>query len=85
MRKFYQKEWFGIDFESFAELDHKKIADASFYDKFYDEFYRQFSSYEELPEDWKFSKKQVADLILKQTNKNDRLPKRCKRKCQILN
>jgi SAM-dependent methyltransferase len=73
MQKLFQKEWFGIDFKSIVKLDSKKIADSFFYDKFYDEFYKRFSSYEELPEDWKLSKKQVADFILKQTIKSDRL------------
>ncbi len=53
MKKLYQKEWFGINFKSFAKLNEMKMADTSFYDKFYDEFYRKFSSYEELFQDWK--------------------------------
>src|SRR3989304_3235193 len=73
MRKLYQREWFGIDFSSFANLDPRNIADGSFYDKFYDKFYRNFSSYDELPQEWRLSKKQVADFILSQTNNNDRL------------
>lgn len=50
MKKFYQKEWFGIDFKSFVKLDSSGVADKSFYDKFYDEFYKRYKSYEELPE-----------------------------------
>lgn len=73
MRKLYQKNWFNIDFKSFAKLDSKKIADVSFYDKFYDEFYKKFKSYDELPESWRESKKLVADLILKQTDITERL------------
>ena len=64
MRKFYQQEWFGIDFKSFVKLDSGRVADKSFYDKFYDEFYKRYKSYEELPESWRNSKKAVADLIL---------------------
>lgn len=73
MRKLYQREWFGIDFKSFANIDSKNVADGSFYDKFYDELYRRFSSYDGLPQEWRLSKKQVADFILSQTNNNDRL------------
>lgn len=73
MRRLYQKNWFGIDFKSFTTLDSKKIADAVFYDKFYDEFYKKFSSYEQLPENWRSDKKLVADLILQLTNTNDRI------------
>ncbi len=73
MKKLYQKEWFGINFKSFAKLNAMKMADTSFYDKFYDEFYRKFSSYEELFQDWKKSKKIVADFILNQTNNDNRL------------
>lgn len=73
MRKFYQKEWFGIDFKSFTILDSKKVADVSFYDRFYEEFYKKFNSYEELSEGWKSAKKQVADLIIQMTNKDSRI------------
>ena len=73
MQKLYQKEWFGIDYKSFTVLDSKKVADVSFYDRFYDEFYKKFNSYEELPEDWKAVKKQVADLIIQMTNKNSKI------------
>mgnify|MGYP001608405754 FL=1 len=53
MRKFYQQEWFGIDFKPFVKLDAGRVADKSFYDKFYDEFYKRYKSYEELPESWR--------------------------------
>jgi len=33
MRKIYQQEWFGIDFKSFAVLDSKNVATASFLTK----------------------------------------------------
>lgn len=73
MRKIYEKEWFGIDFKSFAVLDSKRLADINFYGNFYDKFYKRFNSYEELPDDWKTGKRLVADFILQQANSQDRL------------
>ncbi len=73
MRKLYQKEWFGIDFNSFTEFDSKNVADVVFYDRFYDEFYNKYASFDELPEKWKTYKKVVADLILQSTNSNERI------------
>lgn len=73
MRRFYQKDWFGIKFESITTPDPRRLANASFYEKFYEEFYKKFSSYDELPVEWKAYKKKMADFILQQTNKDDRL------------
>lgn len=73
MRKFYQKNWFDIDFKSFTELDSKRIANVAFYDKFYDEFYKRYKSYEELSEGWRKSKKLVAGMIKKQTVHTERI------------
>lgn len=73
MKKLYQKEWFGIDFKSFTALDSKKVADVVFYDRFYDEFYEKFNSFDNLPEDWKETKKQVAKLIIQMTDKDSKV------------
>ena len=73
MRKFYQQEWFGIDFKPFVKLDAGRVADKSFYDKFYDEFYKRYKSYEELPESWRDSKKAVADFVLRQSDPSERI------------
>lgn len=73
MRKFYQKDWFGIEFRSFTKLNSTKIADNEFYDKFYNVLYKKYSSFEELPLSWKNSKKAVAGLILRQTSCDDKL------------
>lgn len=73
MRKFYQKNWFDIDFKSFTELDSKRIANVAFYDKFYDEFYKRYKFYEELSEGWRKSKKLVAEMIKKQTVHTERI------------
>jgi len=73
MRKFYQQEWFGIDFKSFVKLDSGRVADKSFYDKFYDEFYKRYKSYEELPEVWRKDKRLAADFILRQPDPSERI------------
>ena len=73
MRRFYQKEWFGIDFKSFTQLDSRNIADVAFYDKFYDEFYKRFSSYDDLPPGWRAEKDIIVNFLQQQTNPGDRL------------
>lgn len=73
MRKFYQTDWFGIYFKSFININSRKIAGISFYNKFYEEFYKKFSSYEDLPHEWLLNKNLIADFILKQTNNIDRV------------
>jgi hypothetical protein len=65
MRKIYQEEWFGIQFSSFAELDSKNIAGSDFYARFYAEFFRKFKSYDDLSEDWRSGKQEVADHLAK--------------------
>lgn len=73
MRKFYQKSWFDIDFKSFTELDSKRIVNMAFYDHFYDEFYKRYSSYDNLPAEWKHTQEMVADHILQQTNNKEQI------------
>ena len=63
MQKLYQDEWFGINFNSFSKMDSKCMPDQNFYDKFYAEFYKRFSSYEDLPSEWKKKKAMIADYL----------------------
>ena len=63
MRKFYQTEWHGIPFASFAKVSSNKIADASFYDIFYKELFKKYSNWDELDNDWLSFKKQTAEFI----------------------
>lgn len=42
MQKFWQTDWFGIEFSSFAKLNPKKQADEVFYEKFYTEFFKKW-------------------------------------------
>ncbi len=66
MIKFWQKNWFGIEFDSFIKVNPYKQANEEFYDKFYKEFFNKFHSYEELPMNWKQDKKVLADFIFEQ-------------------
>lgn len=63
MIKFWQKNWFDIEFSTFAKLHSEKQANEIFYDSFYSEFFNKFSSYDELPETWKKDKKILVQFI----------------------
>lgn len=63
MRRFYQTQWHGIPFESFAHLSSAQLADASFYASFYDAFFRKYSRPEDLDREWLEVKRQSADFI----------------------
>ncbi|HIC10173.1 MAG TPA: class I SAM-dependent methyltransferase [Campylobacterales bacterium] len=73
MKKIWQKEWFGIKFSEFTELDSNKIASPEFYEKFYNVFYERYSSYEDLPLSYKKSKIETAKDILKLSETYDRI------------
>jgi SAM-dependent methyltransferase len=66
VQKFYQTEWFGIQFSDFTKMNSSIQADEEFYNMFYLEFFKKFNSYEELPVDWKKNKKELADFIFEQ-------------------
>lgn len=63
MIRFYQTEWFGIAFDTFASLSFFSLADKTFYEKFYDSFFKKFESYDALPEQWKSIKWEYAKAV----------------------
>jgi methyltransferase type 12 len=64
VKKIYQRDWFGINFSDFFQMDNNSIADEKFYSKFYKIFYDKFSSYDDLDEGYKKDKINIAkDLI----------------------
>ena len=63
MRKLYQKQWFGIQFSSFSDLSSRNLASSEFYARFYEEFFRKFKSFDDLPNDWKNGKHEVAEHL----------------------
>jgi hypothetical protein len=69
----YEKEWFGIEFDSFTKPDPRRLADASFYDRFYAQFYGKFFSYDDLPEDWRTRKREISELIFQRTDEKQHL------------
>ncbi len=72
MIKMYQKEWHGIEFNSFTKCDEKNIATAEFYDKFYKIFFQKFNNLTELDKGWINSKDEVANQLIEyiQNKKN---------------
>lgn len=73
MIKFWQINWFDIEFSSFATLNPNRLADEEFYDKFYKEFFNKFNSYDDLPSRWKQDKKVLADFIFEQIKEKQKV------------
>jgi len=63
MKKFYQTEWHGIPFNSFARLSSKELADAAFYAAFYAKFFEKYRDWSDLRPDWVKLKLQAMDHI----------------------
>lgn len=64
MIKMYQKEWHGIEFESFATCDINNIPDQAFYDSFYNEFFDKFSCFDDLDPAWVDYKIAIAKKLI---------------------
>lgn len=60
MRAFYQTEWQNIPFSSFTNVSSKSLADSEFYDAFYCALFQKYSGYEELEENWRRNKDEIA-------------------------
>jgi len=65
LKVFYQTEWHGISFRSFARTSAIKVANAGFYNAFYQAFFARFKSYEELDGDWRKAKEDIAEWLVK--------------------
>lgn len=63
MKRFYQKEWQGIQFASFAKLSTKQLANAEFYNAFYRELFKHYGGYDELDAAWRRNKGELANWI----------------------
>lgn len=72
-RKYFECEWFGIEFSRFAKLDPGAVADSQFYDGFYREFNKRYVSYDDLPAAWREDKAEIAAFILRHTRPEQRL------------
>lgn len=63
MRRMYQKEWQGIQFDEFASLSSKQLAVGQFYEKFYKAFFDRFKTWDDIDQSWRNQKKIVADFL----------------------
>jgi len=59
MKRFWQKEWHGIQFDTFAPLSATRLAAAEFYNAFYRELFRRLSGYA----GWRRDKGGIADWL----------------------
>lgn len=73
VRKFWQTNWFEIQFNSFETLNPNKLASEEFYDKFYKVFFKKFNSYEDLSKDWQKDKRILAEFILEQIKDKNKI------------
>ena len=71
MRKFYQKEWHGIDFKEIdIKLSKDKFPDQIFYQKFYKKFEERYHSVDQLEVKWLNLKKKAACSIKEMIKQN---------------
>jgi len=63
-RPFWQREWFGIEFSDLhCELSLTSLASSKFYDIFYRELFNKYHSMDQLPQEWRNEKQQVANHL----------------------
>jgi len=65
LKVFYQTEWHGIHFASFARISAVKVAGAGFYNAFFQALFARFKSYEELDGYWRKVKEDIAEWLVK--------------------
>jgi hypothetical protein len=63
VKRLYQKEWQGIQFDEFASLSSIQLADGQFYEKFYEAFFDRFKTWDDVDYSWRNQKKLVADFL----------------------
>lgn len=73
MRKFYQTEWHGIDFQGLCSLSPFKLADSQFYNIFYQVLFRKYPNYSALDPRWRQLKDQIGDWLIKFVPHNGRV------------
>ena len=66
MIKMYQKEWHGIEFESFTTCDINNISGQDFYDGFYNKFFNKFSCFDDLDPEWVDYKIAIAKKLIRE-------------------
>lgn len=63
MKRFYQQEWHGIPFRSFARMSATEPAGADFYGAFYKAFFERYQSPDQLDPEWLHVKQQTLDFV----------------------
>jgi protein-L-isoaspartate O-methyltransferase len=63
VQRFYQTEWQGISFASFAKLSCRTLPDAAFYAAFYEAFFQKYHSFADMPASWILQKNEWAAHI----------------------
>lgn len=71
LKRIYEKEWFGINFNSISKLSLLEIADEQFYDSFYVQFYKKYMGYNDLPKSYIHSKLKHAQIIYDYVNNDN--------------
>lgn len=64
MKRFYQQEWHGIPFRSFARTSSSELVGAPFYSAFYQAFFERYKTPADLDPEWLLVKRQTLDLIV---------------------
>ncbi len=73
MKRFWQKEWHGIRFDSFATLSATRLAGSEFYSAFYRQLFRRYSGYEDLEAGWRSDKQDIADWLARRVRRGARV------------
>src|SRR5580765_368435 len=73
MKRFWQKEWHGIQFDTFATLSATRLAGAEFYSAFYRELLRRHSGYEGLDAGWRRDKAEIANWLAGRAHRGSRI------------
>ena len=70
MKKFWQTEWQGILFSTFAKLSSTELAGEEFYNAFYRAFFERYRGYQDLDQKWRGDKDVIANWIARQLPSN---------------
>lgn len=64
MRGFYQESWQGIPFTAISHLSFFHLAESKFYSTFYEELFRRYADWDDLPSEWRQSKRHNARWLM---------------------
>lgn len=64
MKKIYQSQWQGINFEGIWPISSTELAGEDFYKSFYREFFKRYESAEDIEPEWLQLKHQIGDFLV---------------------